>query len=128
MTPQFQAFMIAGAVILLAIIYLFLKKGLMSVKYSLLWLLLSIALVVFAACPYIVYVIDDLMDVQMPVHLIFFLMFCFVLVVLLSLSIAISQLAEKCKRLSQSNALLERRVRELERPRSGEKDSGKPES
>ena len=39
----------------------------------------------------------------MPVNLVFLLMFCFVLVVLLSLSIAITQLAEKCKRLTQAN-------------------------
>ena len=44
----------------------------------------------------------------------FLLMFCFVLVVLLSLSIAISQLADKCKRLTQANAILEKRVRDLE--------------
>ena len=37
-----------------------------------------------------------------------------VLVVLLSLSIAISQLADKCKRLTQANAILEKRVRDLE--------------
>ena len=41
-------------------------------------------------------------------------MLCFVLVVLLSLSIAISQLADKCKRLTQTNAMLEKRVRDLE--------------
>ena len=47
-------------------------------------------------------------------YLVFVLLFCFVLLVLLSVSVAISQLAEKAKRLAQSNALLEKRVRELE--------------
>ena len=75
MTAQLQLFMILGAVVLLLIIFAFLKRGLMSVKYSLLWL---------------------------------------ALVVLLSLSIAISQLADKCKRLTQANAMLEKRVRDLE--------------
>ena len=89
MTVQFQAYMLLGALVLLAIIFVFLKKGLMTVKYSLLWLGLSIVLVIFAACPYVVFV--------------------------LSLSIAITQLADKCKRLTQENALLEKRVRELER-------------
>lgn len=112
MTLQFQACMLAGALALLVII--FLKKGLMTVKYSLLWLGLSIVLVIFAACPYVVYVLRDLLDVEMPVNLVFLLMFCFVLVVLLSLSIAISQLAEKCRRLTQANAILEKRVRDLE--------------
>ena len=114
MTAQLQLFMILGAVVLLLIIFTFLKRGLMSVKYSLLWLLLAVALVIAAAFPYVVYVLRDLLDIEMPVNLVFLLMFCFVLVVLLSLSIAISQLADKCKRLTQTNALLEKRVRDLE--------------
>ena len=83
MTAQLQLFMILGAVVLLLIIFAFLKRGLMSVKYSLLWLALAVGLVI-------------------------------ALVVLLSLSIAISQLADKCKRLTQANAMLEKRVRDLE--------------
>ena len=114
MTPQLQFFMILGAVALLLIIFLFLKRGLMSVKYSLLWLALAVGLVVFALFPYVVYVLRDLLDIEMPVNLVFLLMFRFVLVVLLSLSIAISQLADKCKRLTQANAILEKRVRDLE--------------
>ena len=94
MTAQLQFFMILGALVLLATIFALLKRGLMSVKYSLLWLALAVGLVIFAVFPYVVYVLRDLLDVEMPVNLVFLLMFCFVLVVLLSLSIAISQLAE----------------------------------
>ena len=54
----------------------------MSVKYSLLWLLLAVGLVIAAAFPYVVYVLRDLLDIEMPVNLVFLLMFCFVLVVL----------------------------------------------
>ena len=103
-----------GALVLLCIIFTLLKRGLMSVKYSLLWLLLAVALVIAAAFPYVIYVLRDILSIEMPVNLVFLLMFCFVLVVLLSLSIAITQLAEKCKRLTQANAILEKRVRDLE--------------
>ena len=113
MTARLQLYMILGAVILLAVIFCLLKRGLMSVKYSLLWLLLAVCLVIAAAVPYTVFVLRDLLDIQMPVNLIFLLMFCFVLVVLLSLSVAITQLAEKCKRLTQANAILEKCVRDL---------------
>ena len=119
MTAHFQFFMILGAAILLLIIFALLKKGQMSVKYSLLWLALAVVLVIFAVFPYVVYVLRDLLDVQMPVNLVFMLMFCFVLLVLLSLSIGVSQLADKCKRLTQENAILEKRVRDLEKKLSG---------
>ena len=114
MTPQLQLFMVLGALVLLCIIFTLLKRGLMSVKYSLLWLLLAVALVIAAAFPYVIYVLRDILSIEMPVNLVFLLMFCFVLVVLLSLSIAITQLAEKCKRLTKANAILEKRVRDLE--------------
>ena len=42
MTPQLQLFMVLGALVLLCIIFTLLKRGLMSVKYSLLWLLLAV--------------------------------------------------------------------------------------
>lgn len=115
MSVKFQAFMILGALVLLVIIFVLLKHGKMTVKYSLLWMCLSLVLLVFAIFPYVVYVLRDLMGVEMPVNLVFMLMFCFVLLVLLSLSIAISQLAEKSKRLTQANAILEKRVRKLEK-------------
>lgn len=114
MTAQFQFFLILGAAVLLLVIFALLKKGRMSVKYSLLWLALAVVLVIFAVYPYVVYVLRDLLDVEMPVNLVFMLMFCFVLLVLLSLSIAVSQLADKCRRLTQANAILEKRVRDLE--------------
>ena len=107
MTPELQLFMVLGALVLLCIIFTLLKRGLMSVKYSLLWLLLAVALVIAAAFPYVIYVLRDILSIEMPVNLVF-------LVVLLSLSIAITQLAEKCKRLTQANAILEKRVRDLE--------------
>ena len=81
MTAQLQLFMILGAVVLLLIIFALLKRGLMSVKYSLLWLALAVGLVIAAAFPYVVYVLRDLLDIEMPVNLVFLLMFCFVLVV-----------------------------------------------
>ena len=124
MSEKFQAFMILGALVLLIIIFVLLKHGKMTVKYSLLWMCLSLVLLVFAIFPYVVYVLRDLMGVEMPVNLVFMLMFCFVLLVLLSLSIAISQLAEKSKRLTQANAILEKRVRELEKVLQKTKEEG----
>ena len=102
------------SVVLAAIGVFLLVTGLTEPRNTTLLAAGAIALVIAAAFPYVVYVLRDLLDIEMPVNLVFLLMFCFVLVVLLSLSIAISQLADKCKRLTQANAMLEKRVRDLE--------------
>ena len=64
--------------------------------------------------PYVVLVLTDLLGMAVPVNLVFLLVLAFILLLLLSLSSIVSGFAEKLKRLAQHNALLERRVRELE--------------
>ncbi len=109
-----QLFFIFGALCLLLFILWLLKKGVLCVKYSLLWLACGAALLLVAIVPYLIYVIRDILNMVMPSNVVFLLLFVFVLLLLLSLSIGISELAEKSKRQTQSIALLEMRVRALE--------------
>ena len=114
MTLTNQIVFILGALCLLLFVLWLLKRGALTVKYSLLWLLCGLVLLRFAVCPYLVYVIRDLLDMQVPSNVVFLLIDGFVLLLLISLSVAVSQLSEKSKRQAQSIALLENRVRELE--------------
>ena len=114
MTPELQLILLAGAVIYLLLILRLLKFGNLSIKLSLLCLASGAVLVLFAVCPYVVYVLRDILEIQMPSNLVFLLLFCFVLLVLLILSVAVSDYADRLKRLTQENAMLEKRVRELE--------------
>ena len=102
--------MFLGAVVFLVVILWLLKKGRLTVRYSIIWLMAGGALLVFAVFPYIVLVLRDWLNMEMPVNVIFTLVLAF----LLSLSTIVSGFAEKLKRLAQENALLEKRVRELE--------------
>lgn len=106
--------MFLGAVVFLVVILWLLKKGRLTVRYSIIWLMAGGALLVFAVFPYIVLVLRDWLNMEMPVNIIFTLVLAFVLLLLLSLSTIVSGFAEKLKRLAQENALLEKRVRELE--------------
>ena len=106
--------MFLGAVVFLVVILWLLKKGRLTVRYSIIWLMAGGALLVFAVFPYIVLVLRDWLNMVMPVNVIFTLVLAFVLLLLLSLSTIVSGFAEKLKRLAQENALLEKRVRELE--------------
>ena len=106
--------MFLGAVVFLVVILWLLKKGRLTVRYSIIWLMAGGALLVFAVFPYIVLVLRDWLNMEMPVNVIFTLVLAFVLLLLLSLSTIVSGFAEKLKRLAQENPLLEKRVRELE--------------
>ena len=114
MDNALRAVLLAGTVIYLAIIFMLLKKNKLSVRFSLIWLASGGVLLVFAAFPYVVYVLRDIFHMVMPVNLVFTLLFCFVLLLLLTLSVAASGFSERIKGLAQANAILEKRVRVLE--------------
>ena len=111
-----------GAAVFLAVILWLLKKGRLTVRYSIIWLMAGGALLLFAVFPYIVLVLRDWLNMEMPVNVVFTLVLAFVLLLLLSLSTIVSGFAEKLKRLAQENAMLEKRVRELEQALAQRKD------
>ena len=114
MTLELQIWMLLGAAAYLLLIFWMLKTNRLNVRYSLVWLLFGLALVLFAAVPYVVFVLRDIFDIQMPSNLVFAMVIGFVLLISLSISAAITDFAERIKRLTQTVAILEKRVRQLE--------------
>lgn len=106
--------LLVGVLLYLGVILWLLKKNRLTIRYSIIWFLSGFVLLIFALFPYIVLVLRDLLQVELAANLVFLLVLAFVLMILLSLSSIVSGFSEKIKRLSQHNALLERRVRELE--------------
>ena len=109
-----HAILIIGAVGFLFFILYLMKKGKLEVKYSIIWLAFSLCMIVFACFPYTVLVLNDIAGVIDPVNFIFFTQIIFILLILLSVSAVISGFSKKIKQLAQANAILEKRVRELE--------------
>lgn len=113
-SPAIRAILLLGTVCYLAMILFLLKKHRLTVKYAIIWLLSAGVLAVFALFPYVVLVLTDLLGMAVPSNTVFILAAAFMLMLLLSLSSAVSQFAQKITRLAQKNALLEERVRRLE--------------
>lgn len=109
-----HAIVILGSVAFLLFILYLMKKGKMEVKYSIIWLAFSLCMIIFACFPYTVLVLNDIAGVIDPVNFIFFIQIVFILLILLSVSAVISGFSKKIKQLAQANAILEKRVRELE--------------
>ncbi|MBR6518688.1 MAG: DUF2304 domain-containing protein [Oscillospiraceae bacterium] len=109
-----HAIVILGSVAFLLFILYLMKKGKMEVKYSIIWLAFSLCMIIFACFPYTVLILNDIAGVIDPVNFIFFIQIVFILLILLSVSAVISGFSKKIKQLAQKNAILEKRVRELE--------------
>lgn len=109
-----QISMLVGSFVFLIIILLLLKKGKLNVQYSIIWLLSAGVMILFAAFPYLLAVLRDIFGIQMPSNLVFIMLFAFVLLLLLSLSTIVTGFSKKIKTLAQTQALLEKRLRETE--------------
>ncbi len=112
--PILRATLIIGAVLFLGFLLLLLRRKKLNVQYSIIWLCAALVMLIFAAFPYTVAVLVDLFNFEIPVNLVFTLLFVFVLLLLLSLSTIVTGFAARIKRLVQTQSLLEERVRQLE--------------
>ena len=114
MDLSLHAILIIGSVAFLLFILYLMKKGKLEVKYSIIWLAFSLCMILFACFPYTVLVLNDIAGVIDPVNFIFMIQIMFILLILLSVSAVVSGFSRKIKQLAQANAILEKRVRELE--------------
>lgn len=110
---------VAAALIVLACMV---KRRTISLRYALPWTLLAIGVTVFTCFPGLTERLTNLLGVSLPVNMIFFMGFCFSLVIIFSLSLAVSRLSKRVKDLAQHQALLERTMQEMQGKELGSKN------
>lgn len=101
------------AVYMAGILYL-LKRGKLTVKYSIVWLISGVGMLFFIIFPSLAIWFSDVLHIKDPVNFVFAAGFAFVLLIALSLSASVSALYNKQKTLIQTQSLLEKRLRETE--------------
>ena len=115
MELSLRIFLFCCILIYFSIIAVMLGRRSLSLRYTLVWIICGIGLIVFAIFPTIVFKASAIIGISNPVNAIFFLFFVFVMIMLLSLTSIVSGLNDKALRLTQASALLEQRVNELEK-------------
>lgn len=90
-------------------------KGRLSLRYSLLWLALSVAMLFICLFSKQVGDFTYLLGFKVFSNFVFVVGLCFLLIVALALSSIVSRQSEAIKSLTQRLALAEKRIEELER-------------
>jgi len=104
--------------ILLAVL---LRKKRLDLRYALLWIFSGILMLILAVFPGILPSFAQTVGVYDDTNALFALvLFCLILI-LMSLTSIVSVLSDKLKKLTQANALLEKRLRELAEREAPEK-------
>ena len=106
------------ALIVAVIIYflalgVLLKRNRFLLKYSLIWIFAGIVMLIFAIFPKLLNSLSRFLGIYNPVNALFIMVLCCVVCVLVSLTAIVSAMNEKIKRLTQNQAILEEKIKEL---------------
>ena len=126
MTDLFRIILLTGVLLYLLLIVILMRKGRMSLKYSLIWFFSGVVLLLCAIFPQAIRFFTRLIGVYSEVNAVFFVGVCFLLLIILSLTSIVSGQTERIRILVQTQAILEKRVRDLEEKVaciSGEEDT-----
>jgi len=115
MTDLFRMLLLIAVLLYILLIGVLMKKGRMSLKYSLLWFASGIVLLICALFPQVIRFFTNLLGIYSETNAVFFLGVCFLLLIILSLTSIVSGQTERIRTLTQTQAMLEKRIRELEK-------------
>ena len=118
---------VVAAVAIAATVIVYLRRQRIREEYSLLWILLGIGLVVFAVFNDLVDQVAEALDVFYAPSLVFFLGFCFTLLLLFHYALEISRLSEQNKVLAQEVGLLKLEAKSSATAAAGDPGSVSPQ-
>lgn len=114
MSLRLQVIVAVVIVLSLAAITNMIRKKKLDLKHGLIWYVLGIIVLVCDIFPNLLVGFTEFMGIASPVNMLFFLGFCFSLVIIFMLTVWTSRTAERVSRLTQEIALLEKQIKELE--------------
>lgn len=113
MTTKIQIIIGVFLVIALIMIINMIKKRNLELKYALSWLIAIFFVLVFDCFPILLTRVSEMLGIWAPVNMIFFLGFCFSLVIIFILTVTLSRMSERVRKLSQAVALNEEKIDQL---------------
>lgn len=114
MTTVFRIILLVCVLVYLLVILALMRRGRMSLKYSLIWFLSGVILLICAIFPQVISFFTRLMGIYSDTNAVFFIGVCFLILIVLSLTSIASGQSERIRTLVQTQAILEKRVRDLE--------------
>ena len=119
MTLKLQIVIAIAILAILAVLVNMIRKRSLELKYALVWMMVLAALLIFDCAPVL---LSNFLGIYAPVNMIFFLGFCFSLLIIFSLTVALSRLSNSVRTLDQMVALNEKRLQDLEQELKKEKE------
>ena len=117
MTATFLA--VGASILTFIFVFVLLRRGVLRDKYAVLWLLVSGVAFLFAVIPGALRWVSDLLGIETPSNLLFFITVVLLVLVSVQLSYELSRHEMRIRRLAEEVALLNDEVRELRKRDDG---------
>jgi hypothetical protein len=106
--------LIVAMILFFIIVLHLLKNKRLALKYTLLWLLTGVVLLLLAIFPQLLVWFAELVGVQSGMNMLYIVLIAFILMIIMSLTSIVSGQTDRIRKLAEANALLEERIRGLE--------------
>ena len=113
MTLKIQIIIAVFLLIALVVMINMIRKRQLELKYALSWLIAIFFVLVLDCFPVLLTKLSYALGIWAPVNMIFFLGFCFSLVIIFGLTVGMSRMSERIKKLSQALAIQEEMIEDL---------------
>lgn len=113
-SDKLRVVLIIAVILYFVLILYWLKIKALNLKYSLLWLLSGVVMGILVIFPETLLWVSSLVGIQTPMYALLFFALAFVIAILMSITSIVSRQNRKIRTLIQENALLEKRIRDIE--------------
>jgi len=115
MNIYLRILLLAGSVLFLLLTVNSIRRKNLDLYHSIRWFIGAIIILLMALFPDVLQIISRAVGIEVPSNLVFLLMIVYLLLTCLSLSASVSRQHARIRSLVQSTALMEKRIRELEK-------------
>lgn len=113
-SSSLRLFLSIGLLVYFLLIFSLLRRKTLSLRYTLLWIFGGIGMGILLIFPELLNWFIHLVGIQLASNGLFAIILFFILIILISITSIVSKQSDHIKHLVQDNALLEKRIRELE--------------
>lgn len=117
-----QIVLIIGVILYFIVIIRMLHSEVLILKYTMLWLVAGVILLLLACFPRIMTYFIEMIGIKTPSNGLFAVCIAFIILILMSITSIVSKQNEKIRTLVQYTAFLEKEIRDIKDSTNNEKD------
>ena len=113
-SAKFQILLLVAIGMYYFVLFHLLKKKRLSLKYTLLWLFSGLVMLILVLFPGLLTLFSALIGIGMPTNALFAAISFCIIMILITLTSIVSKQTERIKVLTQTLAVMDKRIKELE--------------